>query len=89
MMIGRGRGSRVVEALDRCLTPVENLAAVIAGAFTLAAMVLTTLDALMRYGLNRPLEFQFYFTSNYLLVGLVLMALPWDSAPADTSASAC
>lgn len=62
---------------DRILIPLENAAAIVAGVFMALAMVLTTADALMRYLFNTPLAFQFYFTANYLLVGMILMALPW------------
>jgi TRAP-type C4-dicarboxylate transport system permease small subunit len=75
-----GMGSiwaQTYKVLNRCLVPIENAAAVISGLLTLLAMILTTADALMRYAFNAPLVFQFYFTSNYVLVGLVLMALPW------------
>ncbi|WP_417209757.1 TRAP transporter small permease [Antarctobacter sp.] len=62
---------------DRVLVPLENAAAIVSGVCTALAMVLTTADALMRYLFDAPLVFQFYFTANYLLVGIILMALPW------------
>ena len=68
---------RVHARIDRLLVPVENAAACVSGVFTALAMVLTTLDALMRYLFSAPLVFQFYLTANYLLVGIILMALPW------------
>lgn len=76
-MSGAGIAGRLHGGLDRLLVPLENAAAVVSGLFTILAMVLTTVDALSRYLLNAPLVFQFYLTSNYLLVGLVLLALPW------------
>ncbi|MCO5072196.1 MAG: TRAP transporter small permease [Rhizobiaceae bacterium] len=56
---------------------LENLAAIVAGTFLLAAMIIVSADAAMRYVFARPLTFQFALTENYLLVGLILMALPW------------
>ncbi|MCI5075399.1 TRAP transporter small permease [Oricola sp.] len=62
---------------DRTLSFLETMAAIVAGAFLLAAMVIVSADAAMRYLFARPLTFQFALTENYLLVGLILMALPW------------
>lgn len=72
-----GFGQRLYDGVDRLLIPVENVLAIFSGIFTVLAMVLTTADALGRYLFNAPLVFQFYFTANYLLVGLVMLALPW------------
>jgi TRAP-type C4-dicarboxylate transport system permease small subunit len=55
----------------------ENAAAVAGGAMMLAAMVLTTLDALMRYAFNAPLSFNYYLTENYLMVGLMTLPMAW------------
>lgn len=68
---------RLGEAVDKCLTPLENVAAVIAGLMLLATMALATVDALLRYIFGTPLSFQFYLTGNYLMVGLTTMALGW------------
>lgn len=65
------------EALNRRLIPIENVAAVFAGVAMVLAMALSSLDAIMRYALDEPLVFQFYFTSNYLMVALCTMALAW------------
>lgn len=69
--------SRVHGLLDRCLRPVEDAAAIIGGSMMLVAMILSSLDALMRYALNAPLTFQYHLTENYLMVGLVAMPLAW------------
>lgn len=65
------------ETINKILTPIENVFAAFSGLCTMIAMVLSTLDALMRYAFNTPLQFQFYFTSRYLLVALIMLALPW------------
>ena len=62
---------------DRILSPVEIAAAVIAAAMMLAAMVLNTADALFRYALNSPLNFNLFVTENYLMVGLICMPVAW------------
>lgn len=69
--------ARVHGGLDRLLVPIENVAAAASGVVTMLAMALTTVDALSRYFLNAPLVFQFYLTANYLLIGLIMLALPW------------
>lgn len=63
--------------LDTLLRPVETVAAVFGGVVMLTAMVLTSLDALMRYTLNSPIPFNFFLTENYLMVALVCMPLAW------------
>ena len=50
---------------------------VVAGAAMLVAMVLTALDATLRYVFNAPITFQQYLTENYLLVAMVNMAFAW------------
>lgn len=62
---------------DRILRALELVAVVTAGCLLVTAMVLISLDALLRYAVNRPLAFQYTLTEDYLLVGLFLMALPW------------
>lgn len=64
-------------AADTALSFVENIAAAIAGVIAIVMMLLTTADALMRYLLNAPLVFQFYLTSNYLLVATLMLSLAW------------
>jgi TRAP-type C4-dicarboxylate transport system permease small subunit len=64
-------------ALDRVLKPVEITAALIAGAMMLAAMVMNTADALLRYLLNSPLKINYFVTENYLMVGLICLPMAW------------
>ena len=68
---------RVHQLFDRALTLIENAAVAIAAIAMLAAMVLTSLDAVMRYAFSAPISFQQYLTENYLLVAMVNMALAW------------
>lgn len=68
---------RLYALVDRVLRALELIAVLIAAAMMLAAMVLMTIDTLMRYGFNNPLLFQLPLTEDYLLVGLVMLALPW------------
>jgi TRAP-type C4-dicarboxylate transport system permease small subunit len=63
--------------LDACLRPLELIAAIIAGVMMLAAMVLTSFDALLRYGFDAPLTFNYYLTENYLMIGMLTMPLAW------------
>jgi TRAP-type C4-dicarboxylate transport system permease small subunit len=70
-------GGREGGAIDRALRKVEAAAAIVGGAMMLTAMLLTSLDALLRYGFNRPLSFNFYLTENYLMVGLMCLPLAW------------
>src|SRR5690606_16258347 len=55
----------------------ENIFAGIAGAIMLVAMVLVSLDALLRYFAGAPLSFQYYLTEKYLMVGMIAMCLSW------------
>lgn len=41
------------------------------------AMVLTTLDATLRYTIGHPIPYQFYFSGHYLMVAMVTLCLPW------------
>ncbi|MDN5842371.1 MAG: TRAP transporter small permease [Alcaligenaceae bacterium] len=63
--------------LNHLLSPLEAAAVIAAAAMLLAAMVLVSADALLRYAFNAPLSFQYTLTENYLLVGLICLALPW------------
>lgn len=63
--------------IDKALRPVELVAALVGGAMMITAMVLTSADALLRYGINMPLTFNYFFTEYYLMVGLVCMPLSW------------
>jgi TRAP-type C4-dicarboxylate transport system permease small subunit len=64
-------------ALERALRLVEVVAAIIGGIFMLAAMVLTSADAFMRYAFNAPIVLNFYLTEKYLLVGLMTLPMAW------------
>ena len=70
-------GSPIYRALNRVLAPVEVAAAVIAALMMLIAMVLNTADALLRYAINSPLNFNLFVTENYLMVGLICMPMAW------------
>lgn len=63
--------------IDRALAVVENVAAVGAGAAMLATMVLVSIDVVMRYVFASPLTFQLHVVQFYLLVSMLLLALPW------------
>jgi TRAP-type C4-dicarboxylate transport system permease small subunit len=64
-------------AIDRVLRKIETAAAIVGGVMMLTAMVLTSLDAVLRYVFNWPLSFNFYLTENYLMVGLMTLPLAW------------
>jgi TRAP-type C4-dicarboxylate transport system permease small subunit len=61
---------RVLDACERVLTLVAALA-------TFCMMLLTTADAAGRYLLNRPLLAAYEVTTNYLMVAVVFLALPY------------
>lgn len=67
----------LVEMLDRALRPIEFAAVVCAGAMMVLAMVLTSLDAILRYAFSAPISWQYQLTSSYLLVGMICLALAW------------
>ena len=71
------REGGLMRLADRTLRPVEAVAAIAAGAVMLAAMVLTSLDALLRYAINKPLAFNYFLTEKYLMVALVCLPLAW------------
>ena len=68
---------RVHRACNRLVSRLENVAVAVAGLAMLAAMLLTSLDAIMRYLFNSPISFQQYLTENYLLVAMINMAFAW------------
>lgn len=70
-------GGKLHALLDRSLCWMENVAAAFAGAIMLLAMVLVSLDALLRYIFGAPLTFQYYLTEKYLMVGMVALSLSW------------
>jgi TRAP-type C4-dicarboxylate transport system permease small subunit len=63
--------------IDRALAVIENVAAVGAGAAMLGTMILVSIDVVMRYVFSNPLTFQLHFVQYYLLVSLLMLALPW------------
>ncbi|MCO5157794.1 MAG: TRAP transporter small permease [Aquamicrobium sp.] len=73
----RHHGGTLHALLDRSLCWLENVAAAFAGAIMLLAMVLVSLDALLRYIFGAPLTFQYYLTEKYLMVGMVALSLSW------------
>ena len=62
---------------DQLLRPVENAAAVAAAIMMFLAMLFTTGDALLRYSISHPLNWNFFVSENYLLVGMVCMPMAW------------
>jgi TRAP-type C4-dicarboxylate transport system permease small subunit len=80
-----GRADRKVKPMlsvlhsrvEAVLVRIENVAAIGAGCAVVAAMVLVSLDAVMRHVLASPLTFQLHLTQYYLLVSMALLALPW------------
>ena len=70
-------GSGLHAIVDRVLRCLEFVAMGIATVFLLITMVLMSLDALLRYALNRPISFQLTLTEDIFLVGIICMALAW------------
>ena len=63
--------------LGRVLTPVENVL-MLAACLAIAGMVLiTAADVVFRYALNAPFSWSHDLTTQYLLVGLFFLALPY------------
>lgn len=71
------RESSLHALLDRPLRWLEDLSAALAGAIMLVAMMLVSLDALLRYLFGAPLTFQYYLTEKYLMIGMVALPLAW------------
>jgi TRAP-type C4-dicarboxylate transport system permease small subunit len=61
---------RALDACERALTLAAALA-------TLGMMLLTTADAVGRYLLNRPILAAYELTTNYLMVAVVFLAMPY------------
>ena len=59
--------------LDGC----ERLATLAAAAATFVMMLLTTADALGRYVFNRPILIAYELTTNYLMIAVVFLAMPY------------
>ena len=62
---------------DALLMQIERVCAVISGMAALAAMLLVAVDATPRHLFSAPLTFQMVLTQDYLLVALLLLAMPW------------
>lgn len=65
------------ERIDTVLAWAENIAAIAAGCAVLAAMVLVSVDAILRHVFGMPLTFQLHLTQHYLLVSLTMLGLSW------------
>lgn len=63
--------------LDGMLCRVEALALAIAGVAVVAAMLLVSADAILRYAFASPLAFQLHVSEFYLLPASLTMALAW------------
>ena len=63
--------------VKKSLVLLENALVWIAGAKVFLMMALVSADALGRYALKTPLEFQFDLTSHYLMVMTATLALAW------------
>jgi TRAP-type C4-dicarboxylate transport system permease small subunit len=73
----RTMGGGLFRLLDCSLRPVEAAAAVVGGLMMLLAMVLMTLDAIMRYLFTSPIEIAPRLIEFYLMVGMFAMPLAW------------
>ncbi|MFV0493282.1 MAG: TRAP transporter small permease [Pseudorhodobacter sp.] len=67
----------VYGVLDKALRIPELMAACTGGFFMVAAMVLTSADAILRYFFNAPLTWNSYLTTYYLMVGMFVMPMAW------------
>ncbi len=65
--------------LARIHAGVEIVLFWLAGAALVAMMALVSADVIARYIFNAPLTFQFELTTNYLMVMVATLALPWCS----------
>jgi TRAP-type C4-dicarboxylate transport system permease small subunit len=63
--------------MPRWLDAIERALTVLAAVATLAMMLLTTADAAGRYLLNRPILVAYELTTNYLMVAVVFLAMPY------------
>ena len=63
--------------LDAVLRPAEVIAASIGGGLLIAAMLITAADVALRYIFNEPLDFAYYLTENYLMVGMMTLPMAW------------
>lgn len=66
-----------MQRADSWLQWVERACALVSGVAVIAAMLLVATDAMMRHLFAMPLTFQLVLTQDYLLVALLLLAMPW------------
>jgi len=76
-MSGAAAADRGYGVLETALRKCEAAAAILGGVMMLLAMLLTSLDAILRYAFNAPLTFNYYLTENYLMVGMMLLPMAW------------
>ena len=63
--------------MRRWLDASERAATLVAAVATFAMMLLTTADALGRYVFNRPILIAYELTTNYLMIAVVFLAMPY------------
>jgi TRAP-type C4-dicarboxylate transport system permease small subunit len=63
--------------MDRWLGGCERVLTLVAALATFVMMLLTTADAAGRYLFNRPILAAFELTTNYLMVAVVFLAMPF------------
>jgi TRAP-type C4-dicarboxylate transport system permease small subunit len=63
--------------MRRWLDGCEWVLTIVAAVATLAMMLLTTADAAGRYLFNRPILAAYELTTNYLMAGVVFLAMPY------------
>ena len=64
-------------ALDAAFRPLENAAAIAGGVMMVLAMVLMTMDAVLRYLFSAPIQFAPRLIEFYFMVGMFSMPLAW------------
>jgi len=64
--------------MEKLLNSVEKVLTFVAAMTCFVLMLLTTIDTLGRYILNKPITGAFEITTNYLLVGLVFLAMGYS-----------
>lgn len=73
----RAKGGGLFRLIDYSLRPIEAGAAAVGGLMMLLAMVLMTLDAVMRYLFTSPIEIAPRLIEFYLMVGMFSLPLAW------------
>jgi TRAP-type C4-dicarboxylate transport system permease small subunit len=63
--------------MRRWLDRGERVATLAAVAATVVMMLLTTADALGRYVFNRPILIAYELTTNYLMIAVIFLAMPY------------